>query len=557
MSSGQQQEAGFQTVERKCLDDLDEAAAAAAEESGQSPAEEVESDIVRENDPTEEEDDDDDYEWEEEEYSWEEYDEEEDDDVEEESEDAEGQDLEDESGTHDKEEKGILPRLPAECNGEDSGYDASRSSPGSSVLGRRPLGGGGGARKQHISVGDEGHLDDMLARVKRLREERKQILSDMDMLKSAFDDSGNGDSCLTSPEVVPEGFQFPAKPKSKKVIKALDSDDSGAIYCVICNSKLGRRLNVGAVMHLGLEDGDPICPKALSLTDESRGKLRSIALTKNLEPEQKLEMLKMVDLELMEDEDEAGGGSGDDEDASSRMGIERFLDEMELRRDRDRQESAAIKAGLLRPELDSEDDEGVEAATEMEVTINVDDDDEGEDETESVDIEEDLEGEHWLQQRDYGHSRRRLDEDRSCDDDIGGEERLLRPDLVPEEYGLEGQPRLSLLRQLSSPAELRHVKTRDRSAPYIPEDTEIYFYAGEAANAGRNRGRVPDASSIAPKRYPFDICSFRLKRQKSRNLASGYKDFLLQCSLFGCLVNFAIGVGNNVVQPKDHSLLVP
>ena len=45
----------------------------------------------------------------------------------------------------------LPPRLPgvAAEGGEDSGYDASRSSPGSSVLGRLGGGGGGGgARKQ-------------------------------------------------------------------------------------------------------------------------------------------------------------------------------------------------------------------------------------------------------------------------------------------------------------------------------------------------------------------------------------------------------------------------
>ena len=374
-------------------------------------------------------------------------------------------------------------------------------------------------------MGDQDHLDDMLARVKRLREERRQILSDMSMLKSAFDDSGNGDSCVTSPEAVPgeekEGFRFPTRQRTKRVKEASEVDnDDGMILCVICGARLGRRLNVGAVMHLGLEDGDPICPKALFLTADSRAKLRNVALTKNLEPEGKLEMLKMVNLQLeTEGDGEAGlGESGEDEDSSSRLGIERFLDEMEQRRDRDRQESAAIRAGLLPgpddTEAEEDDDEGVEAATELEVTINDHDgDEEEEEETEGADLEEEEEWD-WLQ--------RRLDEDQICDDDddedASGKERVLRPDLVPEEYGLEGQPRLSLLRQISSSPKLRHVKTRDRSAPYIPEDTEIYFYAGGPANGGggggRNRdSRVPDASSIASKRY----CLWRERDPENRD----------------------------------------
>jgi hypothetical protein len=169
----------------------------------------------------------------------------------------------------------------------------------------------------------------------------------MDMLKSAFDDGDS--SVITSPEQCDDlgPFQFP-KTKVKKEEAAIVEEDG--VHCVICGLRLGRRLNAGAVMHLGLEDGDPICPKALHLTDESKEKLRNIALTKNIDTEKKFELFKMIELALMSGEDEdvedSGCGSGG-EDVLTRT--ENFLDSMERRRNKDREESAAIRAGLVGP----------------------------------------------------------------------------------------------------------------------------------------------------------------------------------------------------------------
>ena len=43
-------------------------------------------------------------------------------------------------------------------------------------------------------IGGAPNLDDMLGRVRKLREERKQILKDMAMLKDAFNDSESQES---------------------------------------------------------------------------------------------------------------------------------------------------------------------------------------------------------------------------------------------------------------------------------------------------------------------------------------------------------------------------
>ena len=406
---------------------------------------------------------------------------------------------------------------------EDSGYDASRSSPGSSVPGSYRKGIAGSklaavsserqrqqeAQKQSaMSLGDPDHLDDMLDRIKRLREERHQILSDMTRLKTAFDSGGEESSAITSPEDVSSPFCFPEqKTRSRKVVNAVAASDEDGVHCLICGSRLGRRLNVGAVMHMGLEDGDPICPRALNLSEDSRERLRSIALTKHFDVEKKFEMLQMVDLTLdLSDDDggESGGGCIDDFLDSSAPGddfltkAESFLLDMDRQRDRDREVSAAIKAGLLKTETpEMEDDDEVEtmstASATQQATETV--------QPESPDYSEmeepmyssrppssDLDEAKSKLLEEIRSPLRRVLSPTHCDDrsECAGAGKVLRADLVPEEYGLltgDGSRR-TLLRQISSPTEqrpaLRKVNTRDRSAPYIPKDTEITFYAGGA-----------------------------------------------------------------------------
>ena len=53
----------------------------------------------------------------------------------------------------------------------------------------------------------------------------------------------------------------------------------------------------GAVIHMGLEDGDPVCPDALYLTEESKEKIKNIASTRMFSYEAKYEMLDTLELE--------------------------------------------------------------------------------------------------------------------------------------------------------------------------------------------------------------------------------------------------------------------
>ena len=132
-------------------------------------------------------------------------------------------------------------------------------------------------------------LDNMLERIQRLREERKKILRDMNLLKSDDDDKTE-----------------------------VTSDYSTDIKCFICDATF-TKLNLASIMHMGLEDGEPICPKALFLTEKSREKLQNVVGANHLTVEQKYAWLRTTILER-EDEDVTGQETVQEAEA--------FLDQM-------------------------------------------------------------------------------------------------------------------------------------------------------------------------------------------------------------------------------------
>ena len=178
------------------------------------------------------------------------------------------------------------------------------------------------ARPSSIVSGGSESLDDMLARIKTLRAERKQILQDMSAIKNAFDgpsvkeeagddgidsagdstpilengapfqgqqgpsaaslsrqgrrsiDSGigsksmssNADGCPTAElESIHEGSESQGGGKKKiarEERETVGQEDS--YFCFICGENLGR-LSKGAVLHMGLDDGElllwlPVAP---------------------------------------------------------------------------------------------------------------------------------------------------------------------------------------------------------------------------------------------------------------------------------------------------------
>ena len=247
-------------------------------------------------------------------------------------------------------------------------------------------------RPSSIASSNDGNLDDMLARIKTLRAERKQILHDMNAIKNAFDtpgestddgidsagdctpvlehqqpfqghgpspaslsrqgrrsiDSGIGSKSMCSAadgsptaelESIHEGSE---RSSGKKKISHQDREDEtsdGEFFCFICGENLGR-LSKGAVMHMGLEDGEPVCPDALYLTDESKDKIKNIASTKMFTYEAKYGLLETVDLEI---HDMDYGIPA--EDVMDK--VDAFLIDVERQKQLDKEKFEAMRSGAI------------------------------------------------------------------------------------------------------------------------------------------------------------------------------------------------------------------
>eukprot|EP00092_Neocalanus_flemingeri_P000664 GFUD01000706.1.p1 GENE.GFUD01000706.1~~GFUD01000706.1.p1 ORF type:complete len:1627 (+),score=503.34 GFUD01000706.1:566-5446(+) len=263
--------------------------------------------------------------------------------------------------------------------------------------------------------GDDSNLDDMLARIKILRSERKQILEDMNAIKNAFDgpsvkmpesaeeimddgietgstgestpshemhspfkvdsngksspsicpssalsrqarrsiDSGIGSKSLCSIQdgsptaeleaISEKGAMSSSFSSEGHGRKKINNDEKeaieGEVYCFICGESLGK-LTKGAVMHMGLEDGDPVCADALYLTEESKEKIRNIASTRMFTYEAKYELLETIDLETWDiDYDIPAGDVMDKVDA--------FLQDVELQKQRDEVKFEEMRNGAI------------------------------------------------------------------------------------------------------------------------------------------------------------------------------------------------------------------
>jgi len=263
--------------------------------------------------------------------------------------------------------------------------------------------------------GDDSNLDDMLARIKILRAERKQILQDMNAIKNAFDAPAKDPVVKMSEsaeEIMDDGIETgestpshemhspfkidsngknspsvcPSSALSRQARRSIDSgigsksscsvqDGSptaeleaisersamsssfssdghgrkkinnekevveGEVYCFICGESLGK-LTKGAVMHMGLEDGDPVCADALYLTEESKEKIKNIASTRMFSYEAKYELLETIELETWDiDYDIPSGDVMDKVDA--------FLQDVELQKQKDNEKFEAMRNGAI------------------------------------------------------------------------------------------------------------------------------------------------------------------------------------------------------------------
>jgi hypothetical protein len=444
----------------------------------------------------------------------------------------------------------------------------------------------GRLRSRPSSLATEDNLDDMLGRVRKLREERKQILKDMAMLKDAFDVpeepkylNSNDDGVLTDSQTAtdvstPNSFEDGGVGTSSSAVRSrLLSFDSGigqpsksvttegsiqatrkishqssennqnsdVIYCFICDEELGSKLNKGAVMHMGLDDGEPICPEALNLTEKSKERIKNIALT-HLDLREKYEFLETLDLDLL---------AGEDYELTSEdvlQKVEHFLDNIEEEKKKDQEQFDLLRAGAIDEIFAAEFAADLESKssllttsytsegsafdyledTDLEESVAVEEEEEEDEESqlafESVDVIQqhpappppppppptaapsttvpnNLPQSHLKEARSdlLNAIKTKLktaptaeDQSESSTEAVG---KVLHKHLAPTVFTKEIR---DLMHDIQKPdKKLKKTKTHDRSKPYIPKDIEIYFYAGP--NADKKLAPPPASREIPSK----------------------------------------------------------
>jgi len=125
----------------------------------------------------------------------------------------------------------------------------------------------------------------------------------------------------------------------KKISREDHNEEEGTFFCFICGENLGR-LSKGAVMHMGLEDGEPVCADALYLTDESKEKIMNIASTKMFTYEAKYGMLQTVDLEIYDMDYGIPA-----EDVMNK--VDAFLVDVEKQKQMDKEKFDAMRSGAI------------------------------------------------------------------------------------------------------------------------------------------------------------------------------------------------------------------
>ena len=320
------------------------------------------------------------------------------------------------------------------------------------------------------------------------------------------------------------------------------SENSDVIYCFICDEELGK-LSKGAVMHMGLEDGEPICPEALNLTEQSKEKIKNIALTKHLDLKSKYEFLEILDLDLV---------TGDEYDLTAEdvlQRVENFLDDVEEQKKRDQEQFDLLRAGAIDEVFaeflnipDSEIESGMMTNSVISELDEDDQDDQDDHQGDQVVYANGFKDDDTnafeavipdkspipppppppppvppaaINSATYDHLKEaRSDllnsiksnlpklkpantDDKSEPSEAG---KVLHKHLAPRVFTKEVRNLMHEIQQADPKAKLKKAKTIDKSRPYIPNDIEIYFYAGP--NADKNLAPPPASREIPNKKSP-------------------------------------------------------
>ena len=91
--------------------------------------------------------------------------------------------------------------------------------------------------------------------------------------------------------------------------------------------------------------------------------------------------------------------------------------------------------------------------------------------------------------------------------------KVLHKHLAPRVFTREVRNLMHQIQQIDPKArKLKKTKTNDRSKPYIPQDIEIFFYAGPNATNNKNLAPPPKSREIPNKTNPSPPPSPQLRR---------------------------------------------
>lgn len=377
-------------------------------------------------------------------------------------------------------------------------------------------------RSRPSSIANEDSLDDMLGRVRKLREERQQILKDMAMLKDAFNEqesNENADNIVERDRLssFDSGIGKSTEGSQTRKVSHQSSEnytDSDTFYCFICDEDLGSKLTKGAIMHMGLEDGEPICPEALHLTEKSKQKIKNIALTKHLDLKDKYDFLETLDLDLITSEDY------DPEDVLQK--VESFLDHMEEQKKKDQEQFDLLMTGAIEEIYAAEFANNNESIMTASYTSDEAIFSHEENEPETLAFEAVIPqppapppapappvvaNDHHLKEarsellnsiRSGAKLKPAATDDKSQVTEAG---KVLHKHLAPRVFTKGIRDLMHEIQTSDVKSKLKKTKTNDRSKPYIPQDIEIYFYAGPNADH-KSLAPPPKSREIPSKRSP-------------------------------------------------------
>ena len=327
-------------------------------------------------------------------------------------------------------------------------------------------------------------------------------------------DSGIGSKSLCSIQDGSPTAELDVPSSSNQTVRKVSREKANAddIVCYICGENMGR-LSKGSIMHMGLEDGDPVCPDALYLTDECKDRIKQIGLTRSFTIEAKYEMLETLELEAWDIDSDIPSGDVIDR-------VDAFLIDVEEQKQKDKERFDAMRSGAI-------DEIFNEEFADLMNTSSISKSGSFEKSCDKMEVEaSDSEKSHRSppipppappppprpsltvsippQSQTDGPSKVTIPSPSSALSAVHDELKNMAHKLRPAETSDKSEIRVgkvihrniaprvfnsdvrSLVRDIAKEdhrKRLKKVKTNDKSKPFIPDDVEIYFYGGPAAKA--------------------------------------------------------------------------